>query len=306
MHTTKDFPLVSVLIPTHNRKDKLINAVSSVLQQTIQSFEVFILDDASTEDLAEVAQQFNDLRIIHHRKEEKSNANVMRNIGLRIARGQYIAFLDSDDEWLSNHLETKLSLLTKLNVDGVFGSCFIDDGFERKYTASKPLEHGNHPVNYLLSDGFAPIPSWVLKASSAKNLSFDETLKRHQDYDYFIRFSNLHKWVADWEPTLIVHWQLGAVRNFDFNSERIFIQKYASHIERRILCQYSYKHYHQWKTLKNKEAYTHYKKLMIRHIDFVTFNQFNQLQVTQQRFLFPIRWLTYSFLLVAKHFRRIA
>ncbi|MFN5620998.1 MAG: glycosyltransferase family 2 protein [Flavobacteriales bacterium] len=293
-----------MLIPTHNRKKELITAVASVLQQTIQDFEIFILDDASTEVLSEVVTHFDDTRIKLYSKEEKSNANVMRNIGLKLSNGRFIAFLDSDDEWLPNHLETQIDFLTKTSADGVFGSCFIENGVERKYAISRAIDRNTHPVNYLLSDGFAPIPSWVLKADCAKEIAFDETLKRHQDYDYFIRFYERFQWIANWEPSLIVNWQIGVVRNFDFESERSFITRYSSVIERRIFCQYCYTHFLYWKDLENEVASTFYKKLMLKHVDFITYNQFNQLHSTKTRWIYPLRWLNYSLLLLARHFRR--
>lgn len=299
-----DAPIVSVIIPTFNRKNDLIKAIASVLNQTIQDFEIFILDDASTEDIASVVQQFNDTRILHHRKEEKSNANVLRNIGLRMAKGEFVAFLDSDDEWLNNHLESKISLLKNGDFDGVFGSCFINDGESIKYAGSKAMITGNHPINYLLDDGFAPIPTWVLRTSRAKAISFDETLRRHQDYEYFIMFALRFKWIPAWEPTALVNWQLGVIRQVDFDSEKRFISKYARNIERRLFCQYCYIRFNMWKMIENKEACSYYRGKMLEHIDFITFNQFNQLQQARNKWLFPFRWFNYSALLLVKRFRK--
>ncbi|MBL4651467.1 MAG: glycosyltransferase family 2 protein [Flavobacteriales bacterium] len=95
---------VSVIIPVYNRSKDLIRAIRSVQNQTVQEFEVLVVDDKSEENIEKIVNEFADSRLKYFlNTSENSNANVCRNIGFDNAAGDYIAMLDSDDEWLPNH-----------------------------------------------------------------------------------------------------------------------------------------------------------------------------------------------------------
>lgn len=95
---------VSVIIPVFNREQTITRAIESVLSQTMQDFEIIVIDDGSTDRTAERVQNFP-LKLIQTENRGVSHA---RNLGIREARGDYIAFLDSDDEWLPKKLELQL------------------------------------------------------------------------------------------------------------------------------------------------------------------------------------------------------
>ena len=102
-------PLVSVIIPTYNRAQVLGRAVQSVLRQTYNDFQLLIIDDGSTDNTEECIRQFSDSRIVYLRHKNQGQSAAL-NTGLRVAKGKYISFLDSDDEWLSKMLEKQLAL----------------------------------------------------------------------------------------------------------------------------------------------------------------------------------------------------
>ncbi len=109
---TNDNPLVSVIIPTHNRPELLKRAVSSVLEQTYENLELIVIDDASAER-ADLDSTF-DLGLITtfdylYLDENRGGAGA-RNVGLDAATGEYIAFLDDDDEWLPEKIERQVEL----------------------------------------------------------------------------------------------------------------------------------------------------------------------------------------------------
>ena len=105
-------PLVSIIIPAYNREDFIERAVRSVLTQTMPDLEVIVVDDCSTdathERAAGLAQADNRVRVF--RQTSNKGAQAARNRGIREARGLYIAFLDSDDEWLPEKLEKQVPL----------------------------------------------------------------------------------------------------------------------------------------------------------------------------------------------------
>jgi glycosyltransferase involved in cell wall biosynthesis len=292
-------PMVTVIIPTHNRSLDLKRALQSVLQQQFTDFEVLVMDDASTENLEAVIEPLNDERIQLHRNEQKTNANVMRNKGIQLARGAYVALLDSDDEWLPDHLMKKTDLMTRENVDGIYGSSFIDNGVRRFYRVSRSMHENEHPINYLLGSGFSQTSSWVLKTSAAKNIGFDETLHRHQDYDFFIRFAQAHSLYASWEPTSVIHWQKGVSRLTNFPSEQQFIQRYHDVIEKRLLCNYYFERFYSWKSANELSVATYYSNRIKENATFISFNQYRQLFSNYKAAHFPFRLLGYM-ILIAK------
>lgn len=104
LHTPLYAPLFSVIIPTHNRADLLVRAVKSVLVQTEPNFEVIVVDDASTDNTPSVVAAMSDERIRYIRHEKGLGSAGARNAGIREARGEFVAFLDDDDEWMAGKL----------------------------------------------------------------------------------------------------------------------------------------------------------------------------------------------------------
>ena len=110
-------PKVSVIIPTYNRLEKCRRTVQSVLDQTFQDFEILLIDDGSVDDTATVIPKMSDkIRYIY---QENQGCLVARNNGMMEARGEYIAFLDSDDTWVSWKLELQVKYLNKYKDCGL-------------------------------------------------------------------------------------------------------------------------------------------------------------------------------------------
>ncbi|MCC6599730.1 MAG: glycosyltransferase [Crocinitomicaceae bacterium] len=295
--------LISVVIPIHNRSEELSRAITSVLKQTEQSFEVLILDDASTEDLNLVITSFNDSRIKLIRNDVKTNSAVMRNIGIRNASGQFIAFLDSDDEWFPDHLSSKIALLLKENADGVYGSSFICDGENSIYTPILPMRLGQHPADYILSGGAIPTPTWFVKRSCASEIMFDESLTRHQDYDFFIRFTQKFKWEASRHPSVIVNWIKGTPRIRDFKSGVIFIQRYFKYISPKAYFRYHFTYLKYLEQSDKKELEDYYKKECLRYIHHISFLDYCSISGNKRSIL--INWIMFSFLLLWRKFKKM-
>lgn len=112
-----ELPKVSVIIPTHNRADLLPRAVSSVLAQTYQNFELLIVDDGSTDYTQDVIAGFSDSRIRAFRQETNRGQSAARNVGIANACGEYIAFLDDDDEFTPTSLADRVVALESAPPD---------------------------------------------------------------------------------------------------------------------------------------------------------------------------------------------
>jgi glycosyltransferase involved in cell wall biosynthesis len=119
-------PSVSVIIPTYNRARSISRAIDSVLAQTLQNIELIVLDDGSEDDTAEVLARYGD-RICLIRQENRG-VSAARNKGIRAARGDWIAFLDSDDEWHPTKLSLQVACLEKNAMKVCFTRCVAGNG----------------------------------------------------------------------------------------------------------------------------------------------------------------------------------
>ena len=118
--------VVSVIVPTYNRRETIQTAIASVQRQTFSDWELIVVDDGSTDDTAALIEG-SDPRLVLLRQENQG-VNGARNAGLLRARGRYIAFLDSDDEWLPHHLELSMAFFRAFPGEDFLSGEFSEDG----------------------------------------------------------------------------------------------------------------------------------------------------------------------------------
>ncbi len=114
-----EFPLVSVIIPTYNRAYVVHKAIESVLAQTYKNIEIIVVDDGSIDNTDQVIINYE--QVIYLKKQHEGQAEA-RNTGLTIAKGEYLASLDSDDVWKENYLSTAMGFICQQNVDMFFSN----------------------------------------------------------------------------------------------------------------------------------------------------------------------------------------
>src|SRR4029453_8493898 len=180
-------PKVSVIIPTHNRAEFLRSAIASVLNQTFQDFEIVIIDDASKDHTQEVIAHFNDTRIkVIHNQISKGAAGA-RNIGLTNTSGEYIAFLDDDDEWLPEKLKIQICFLDKSSpeVGGLYTYSFI-----KEKVSGRVLSTWNYEIKDFSNENIVTTSSVLLRRECFEKCGlFDENMPTGSDYDMWIRIS---------------------------------------------------------------------------------------------------------------------
>lgn len=249
-------PEVSIIIPVKDRPKELERAIKSALAQTMTAFELLVIDDGSVTDLAEVVEKFEDERLTFLRNDKGvHNANVCRNIGLDRASGKYVAMLDSDDEWMPNHLAHRIEFLSKEKVDGCFGSFVIDDGSSVINRISRDLHPNESFSDYLLTDGAAQTSSHFCIKEAASSIGWDEDLHRHQDYDFSIRFAKRYHFVPCKERSVIIHRPLGEKPRKHADSMVSFIRKHSSSITEEVLRKYLLNRFSEyWSEGKKEEA----------------------------------------------------
>lgn len=119
--------MFSVIMPLYNKQDTVIESIQSVLKQTVQDFEIIVVDDESADNSAALAERVLDSRVSVLRKKH-GGVSAARNYGVGRARGDYICFLDADDLWLPNHLEALRELILAVPDAGLYATCFRQEG----------------------------------------------------------------------------------------------------------------------------------------------------------------------------------
>ena len=115
---------VSVIIPTWNRANTLKRAIVSALNQTHPVTEVLVCDDGSTDNSKQIILELNDKRVKWCEGKRAGMPSIPRNRGIAISTGEWLAFLDSDDEWLPNKIETQISFAQKMGTEAVYSNAF--------------------------------------------------------------------------------------------------------------------------------------------------------------------------------------
>ena len=113
--------MVSIIMPTYNRAYIIERAIVSVIHQTYEDWELIIVDDASKDNTREIVKKYISNKILYFENFENKGSNESRNIGVRNAKGEYIAFLDSDNYWPENRLELQISGIEEC----VYKRCFF-------------------------------------------------------------------------------------------------------------------------------------------------------------------------------------
>ncbi len=197
-------PQVSVVIPVHNREGLVDRAVDSVLRQTHGDFELLVVDDASTDGTAaRLLARGADPRLRLLRHEVNRGAAAARNTAIRAARGEFIAFLDSDDEWLPEKLERQVACLAAAPEE-VLMCC---SGYwmmrERSREVTARIPQSSAPWRDTLLGGCTLSPgstAFIRRRAFDIHGLFDESLRRLEDWDWLLRYTTQHDLVVVGEP----------------------------------------------------------------------------------------------------------
>lgn len=170
-------PRYSIIIPTYNRASSIEQTLTSCFEQTYQNLEVVTVDDGSSDDTLDVLGRITDPRLVIVRQENAGPA-AARNHGMRIARGEYIAFLDSDDIWLPDFLKQCESALSQESNQLLYGQIIVDRGVGRYWVKPDAAIQADESIyDYLYIKGcFIQTSTMVIPASLASQVSWDESV----------------------------------------------------------------------------------------------------------------------------------
>lgn len=193
MNTQK---LISVVIPSYKRLDTVVRAVNSVLNQSYKDLEVLVVDDNIPGDefsiqLKTIVESINDKRVRLVTQSRHVNGAKARNVGIENAKGEYVAFLDDDDEWLPLKLERQLAfLMENPNLKGC--SVLYNEYKDDVLVHSCPPYTADNLFQKIFRREVAIFTSTVLlnRQCLIDSGMFDVNLKRHQDLQMLLRFTN--------------------------------------------------------------------------------------------------------------------
>lgn len=231
--------MISVIIPVYNRMEELKRALQSVMNQSFKDWEVLVVDDCSDTNIKSIVDSFHNERMHYYRLEKKGNANVCRNLGIKNAKGEFIAMLDSDDEWLPEHLQLCLKTLEQLKADGIFSSYKVYDGEKYLSNIIRSLRSGENMADYIMDGNSAATPTHFYKTACAREVLWDEELQRHQDYDFAIRFAEKYSFVPVQLFTVVVHWRKGEERIAHLPSQIKFLEKHKNRMSKKMFVKYN-------------------------------------------------------------------
>lgn len=195
--------LVSIVVPAFNRGFIIPGALESLLMQTYEEWEALIVNDGSNDHTSEVVKEYSkrDRRIVLLQHDRRRGAQAARNTGLRQARGQWIAFLDSDDQWLAHSLEARLSVAGKSRV--VHSECYVIDGEGERRLFGVPPLRGNVYLDLLSRPG-PMFPALLISREALLRLRYlDERIVAYQEWDTAIRLAKHFSFEFVGEPTFI-------------------------------------------------------------------------------------------------------
>ncbi len=198
---------VSVILPTYNRAHLVARAVQSVLSQTYRDFELVVVDDASDDNTRDVLSQFTDQRLCYIRHPERRGAAAARNTGIDVSQGEYIAFQDSDDEWLPEKLAQQLKMIMQAGPETGVIYCRFQRVYEGKRSyypsvlrtgishlplATRKLS-GELYLALLQGNWITTQTALVRRVCFEQSGSFDPQLKRFQDWDLWLRLAQYYR-----------------------------------------------------------------------------------------------------------------
>ncbi|MES9950276.1 MAG: glycosyltransferase family 2 protein [Candidatus Thiodiazotropha sp.] len=177
--------LITVIIPTTGRLEKLKRAIESLYAQSVSDYEIIVINDGCSIEVSNYIQKQNDHRLVYLEGNYGSGA-IARNIGINSAKGGYISFLDDDDMYEPDKLDKQLQVLQKYNYDvAVCGSRTLNSNI--KYLLSK-----DHDITKQLKEGNPYNITLMCKADILRKNLMDETLSNYQDWDLLVRLIKLN------------------------------------------------------------------------------------------------------------------
>lgn len=298
MSLTEQELLFSVVIPVYNRVEPLQRALKSILLQDYQSFEVIVVDDGSAAEMsmaiARLVTELKDNRVKLIAYQENRNGAYARNQGIAAATGNYICFLDSDDEWLPAKLSQCKEFIRKHPDCKLFYHRYanVRQGKPEPALPAEPIKIGQTAAEYsFCTNRYGGIQSSCItvEAEHAKSIRFNEQLKGHQDWDFVLRATATLSYIGFIPAALtwrhIAEGNVGMVsRNLSYQFSRDFLTTYRRFFSLKATAAYAaYILTHKRLKTWPKPVFDQYQLLAWLYHPYYCYQQYRQLYKLQSR-----------------------
>lgn len=188
--------MVSVIVPVYNNETYLGQAINSIMQQTYKDIEIIVVDDGSTDNSSKIAEDFEQVKYIY---QANSGPSAARNKGVSASRGEYIAFLDSDDMYAKNKIEVQVRTLEQnKDVDIVYNDCIVVDknlNYINTLKSEGVYENEKDFLCMLLFRQIIPIPPSIMlrRKCFEDGYFYNNGYKHAEDYEFIIRLAQKYK-----------------------------------------------------------------------------------------------------------------
>ncbi len=236
-------PMISVIVPTCNRPDRLREALRSVLAQTYRDFEIIVVNDGTSDIDTLITELNSEGRITCIKHDRNRGLAAARNTGIRAAKGKYVSYLDDDDRYLPDHLETLVTFLERSDRKAAYTDAWrvyekCEAGLRIEAARDLPYSHEFNPANLLVSNYF-PVLCVMHERSCIEEVGcFDESLFVHEDWDLWIRmatkfpFQHVKKTTAEFSWRTDGSSMTSGTRDAFFRTTEIIYRKYRPYAER--------------------------------------------------------------------------
>src|SRR5574344_891326 len=253
-----NIPKISVLMPVYNEKEEYLRiAIESILNQTYKDFELIIINDGSTNNVEDVILSYNDTRIKYIKNEKNLKLVKTLNKGIDLARGEYIARMDSDDESLPERFEKQVEFLDEHKEIGLCGTYYevTNKGFDKFPTEDLDIKIA------LFNDCVIGHPTVMLRSELIKNNKYDENFEYTEDYALWCKIASQTKFVNIPEVLLNYRWHgnntCAKKKNVQKKKQKLIKDLYRKN---------------------NPEIYEEYKKRFIKEIKLLNFIPFIKIE----------------------------
>lgn len=224
-------PIFSIIIPTFQRVQLLERAILSVLGQQFKDWELLIVDDGSTDSTQDLVKVWGekDSRIKFFKRpySRSKGPSSCRNIGMELAKGEYLAFLDSDDEWLPKRLNRALDYMEQNQAKAIYSGALVKGQKTDYMRPSRQLTQQDSVFDFILNPRtFTQTSTLIIHRDIARKVSFPETMTHHEDYDFFIQVSRIALWHYFDNYDVVVHWEDNSKRKINYRNCLDFYKNY--------------------------------------------------------------------------------
>lgn len=194
--------LVSIIVPAYNVENYIGEAIESVLEQTYKNWELIIIDDGSIDNTADIVKNYQIDKRIFYYYQQNSKQGKARNHALNKSKGEYIAFLDADDLWVSNKLEMQLQVFQEKQVDVVYSQGWILRGNFNKQLKQMNITERNTLTGYFSSIDFVhilfkrnpvPVLSAIVKREkilNVKGFGEEKEIQNAEDFQLWLKLAD--------------------------------------------------------------------------------------------------------------------